>query len=146
LFFNNFIGLLIFVFKMQGLRALQDPKVAAALNITAEQKAKMEKVQEESGQKMREEMQKMFQGGRENFDRDAAREKMEKLRADIEKEVLGVLTSTQKKKFEEMKGEKFEIPRDQLFGGRGGPGGRGGQGRGGEGGGDRPQRKQRPGF
>jgi hypothetical protein len=85
---------------------------------------------------MREEMQAMFQD-RENFDRDAAREKMTKLREQIEKDVLAVLTASQKKQFEQMKGEPFEMPRPE-FGGRG-RGGQDGQG-GPQGGGNRPRR------
>jgi hypothetical protein len=122
--------------QQMGLRALQDEEVAAKLKITADQKAKMQKVMEESGQKMREEMQAMFQNrDRENVDRDAMREKMTELREKIEKDVMAVLTSAQKKQFEEMKGEPFEMPRPE-FGGRGGRGERDGQ----DGGGNRPRR------
>ena len=54
---------------------------------------------------MRSEMQALFGGG----DRTAIQEKMSKLREEMEQEVLAVLTSDQQKKFEEMKGEPFEM-------------------------------------
>jgi len=81
-----------------------------------------------------------------------------KMREEMEKDILSVLTTSQQEKFEEMKGEKFEMP--QMMGrggfgqggqrGQGGPGGQRGQGgpggqrgpggaQGGRRGGDRPQ-------
>ncbi len=121
--------------QIRGIAALADEKVAAKLKITTEQKEKLTKVQEELRGSMGEKIRELFSGG----NREGMREAMTKMREDMEKEVLAVLTSTQQKQFEEMKGEKFEMPEGGLFGrggfgsGRGGFGGRGG--RGGDGGG-----------
>lgn len=144
--------------QLQGVGALGTEKVQEALKITDAQKEKLAEVQSAMRDKMGTMMREMFQnrgqgGDGGGFDRDAMREKMTEAREEVEKEILGVLTSDQKKKFEEMKGEKFEMPEGQRFGfggGRGGPGGfgggRGGPGgdRGGRGGGDRGGRGGRP--
>ena len=132
--------------QLLGTRALQDPKVAAKLKITADQKAKMEKLSTEN----REKMMEMFRSD----DRENMREKMTELREKAEKATMAILTDAQKKQFEAMKGDP--IDREKLFGSRGGgrpqgqgrgrPQGRGGGRPHGEGGGDRPQRKQRPGL
>lgn len=136
--------------QLRGIAALADEKVAAKLKITAEQKEKLTKVQEEMRGSMGEKIRELFSSG----NRDGMREAMTKMREDMEKEVLGVLTSTQQKQFEDMKGEKFEMPEGSRigfggrggtrggFGGAGGRGGDGGGGRGGRGGrgGDRPGR------
>ena len=131
----NQIGL-----QVRGVQALEDDEVAKNLNITAAQKAKFAQIREAQGAKMRE----MFQagGGPGAIDREA----FGKLREETEKEVLAVLESGQQAKFEEMKGEAFEMPEGALGrggfgGGPGGPGGRGGPG-GGPGG--RPGRGGRP--
>ncbi len=131
--------------QLMGIRALEDPEVAEKLNITDAQKEKIRQVQEQAREKMREAFQGMRGGQGQRPDPQAMREQFTKLREQIEKDVLAVLTPEQKKKFEELKGEPFELDRSALFGGRGpgqgqqGPGqgrfqGRGGQGRGGQGG------------
>lgn len=106
--------------QVRGVQALDDDAVAKKLNITADQKAKFAEVREAQGAKMRE----MFQagGGPGNFDREA----FGKLREQMEKDLLAVLDSGQQAKFEELKGEKFEMPEGAF--GRGGPGGPGGFG------------------
>ena len=117
--------------QLRGVQALEDEKVVSKLKITDAQKEKMTEVQES----LRERMRETFQGGGAggNF-----REAFSKLREEMEKELLAVLTTDQQKQFEEMKGEKFEMP-EGAFGamGRGGPGGgfRGGPGGGRPGGG-----------
>ena len=139
--------------QVRGVQALEDPEVAAKLNVTDAQKTKLTEVREGQMEKMRERMREMFQGGggQGGFDREA----FAKVREEMEKEILTVLDADQQKKFEEMKGEKFEMPEGAFGrggfggpgGGPGGPGGFGG-GRGGPGGpggqqGDR-QRGGRP--
>lgn len=116
--------------QLQGVAALQNPEVAKKLNITEAQKKELEEVRDGLMEKMRESMREIFASG----GRDGIREKIEKMRGDMEGEVLGVLNSDQKKKFEEMKGEPFEMPENAMRGGRGGQGGQGGGGRGGFGG------------
>ncbi len=117
--------------QLRGIAALTDEKVAGELKITTAQKEKMTKVQEEQRQSMGDKVRELFSGG----DRENMREAMQKMRDDMENSILGVLTSDQKKKFEEMKGEKFEMPEGAGRGGRGGFGGSQGGGRGGFGGG-----------
>ncbi len=107
-------------------RALMDDKVAAKLELGS----KKAEIATAMG-KMGEEMRAIFQSG----DRENMREKMTELREKSDAEVLGLLSADQKKAFESMKGDPFEMPRSQ----------RGGQ-RGGDRSGDRPQRKQRPGI
>ena len=135
--------------QLQGIAALRNEDVAKELKITEAQKKELEEVQAGMMEKMREGMRELFTSG---GGRDGMREKIEKMRKDMEGDVLGVLTSDQKKKFEEMKGEKFEMP-EGAFGrggqsGRGGFGGRGGGeqgGRGGRGGGEQGGRGGRGG-
>ena len=115
----------------RGAGALQDPKVAEQLKLTEEQQAELTKKNETVRDTMRERMREAFSGG----DRDP--EAFAKIRAEIEEDVLSVLTPGQKTQFEEMKGEKFEMP-ERSFGGRGGRDGRGGdRGEGGQRGGGR---------
>lgn len=117
--------------QQMGIRALADEKVAAKLELGSK-KAKIEAAM----QKMGEEMMTIFRSG----DRENMREKVDALRKKADTDVLGLLSADQKKKFEALKGEAFEMPQRQF--GRGGPGG----GRGGEGGGERSGRPQRPGV
>lgn len=114
-----------------GVRALTDAEVIKALTITSEQQDEFKSV----GEELRDKMREMFSSG----NRENIRETMEQMGKDMEKKMMGVLTSEQSKKFEEMKGEKFEMPerRGGFGGGGGGRGGFGGGGRGGEGGGGR---------
>ncbi len=53
---------------------------------------------------------------------------MEAISKKSDEQILGVLTSEQKAKMEELKGAKFEFPENMGRGGFGGPGGRGGRG------------------
>ncbi len=135
--------------QLQGIAALRNEDVAKELKITDAQKKELEEVQAGMMEKMREGMRELFTSG---GGREGMREKIEKMREDMEGDVLGVLTSDQKKKFEEMKGEKFEMPEGAFGrggqGGRGGFGGRGGGeqgGRGGRGGGEQGGRGGRGG-
>lgn len=116
-----------------GLGALSDKTVAADLKISDAQQKELEEVREQIGQDMRSKMQELFRSG----DRDAMREAFAKMRETSEQKVLAVLSSDQREKFEEMKGEDFEMPEGNRggFGGRGGPGG--GRGPGGDDGGRR---------
>ena len=84
--------------QLQGIAALRNAEVAKELKITEAQKKELEEVQAGLMEKMREGMRELFSGG----SRDGIREKMEKMRDDMEGDVLDVLTSEQKKKFEEM--------------------------------------------
>jgi len=100
-----------------GVAALNDEDVAKDLGISDEQKTKLTKVREEQGAAMREAFGAAGGGG----DREAARTKMTELRKSSEEKTLAVLTEDQKKKFEELKGKKFDMPENA---GRGAGGGR----------------------
>jgi hypothetical protein len=123
-----------------GVSALQDPSVAEKLDITEEQRNEMREVSQDVMADFRETLQ--------DGDREAMRERMTEMRAEVEKETMAVLSDDQKEKFNEMKGAPFTLSdedRQALRGG--GRGGRGGDaagggrgGRGGEGG----QRRGRP--
>ena len=129
--------------QLQGIAALRNADVAKELKITEAQKKELEEVQAGLMEKMREGMRELFTGG---GGREGMREKIEEMRDDMEGDVLDVLTSDQKKKFEEMKGEKFEMPEGSFGRGRGGQGGQGGQGGfGGRGGGEQGGRGGRGG-
>ena len=118
--------------QLQGIAALQNAEVAKKLKMTAAQTKELEEVRNGIMEKMRDSMREIFASG----NREGIREKIEKMRDDMEGDVLAVLNTDQKKKFEEMKGEPFEMPEDAMRGGRGGQGGASGgqQGRGGFGG------------
>lgn len=98
-----------------GSAALQDAEVAKGLKLTAAQSKKIKGIADTMSQELR----KMFSGGRADFAK--LRPKMEKMRADAEKQTMAVLTAPQKKQFTAMKGKKFELPR-RGFGGGGGRG------------------------
>lgn len=123
--------------QQRGVQALGDEAVASELDISDEQKEKLAEVREGLRDTMRSRIQELMkkagsEGG--GFDR----EMFSKVQEELQEEVLGVLTSEQRAKFEEMKGEPFEMPsRNQGLGGSGGSGGSamggGGRGRGGRG-------------
>ncbi|MEM9367350.1 MAG: hypothetical protein AAGD07_15260 [Planctomycetota bacterium] len=113
--------------QQRGVRALADPDVQAKLTLSPQQVEEVKAITDSMGDRVRE----VFQSG----DREQMRELMEAARDEVEAETLGVLTTEQKAKFEELKGEPFEMPeREGRFGRGGGPGG-GGGGFGGRGGG-----------
>jgi Spy/CpxP family protein refolding chaperone len=113
--------------QMRGTAALADPKVAAKLSLTEDQKKKLEAAATAN----REAMQQAFQGG----NREGMREKMEQLRKDADAKVLAVLTADQKAAFEKLKGAAFTMPEGAF--GRGPRGGDQGGQRGGDQGGRR---------
>jgi len=119
----------------QGAAALMTPEVAEKLGLSKEVTAAMTKDMEASVEKGRE----MMQAAMRDRDREAAggiREKISEMRKELETKLVAHLSDEQKSKFEELKGEPFELA-PMTFGDRGpgGPGGFGGPGRerGGEG-------------
>jgi hypothetical protein len=115
----------------QGVGALQNPDIAAKLEITDDQREELREVSRDMQQEMMAEMRDL----RESGDREAMQAKMTELRKEMEEEVLDVLNDDQKEKFTAMKGEPMEGLDQALrsMRGRGFGEGRGGQGRGGEG-------------
>lgn len=139
--------------QVRGASALADAELATKLNLSTEQKTKIEESRTKNGERMGERMREIFSSG--GGDRDKMREEFGKVRKEADDELLAVLTDEQRKQFDEMKGKPFEMPEGELgrggFGGGfgGAPGGFGG-GRGGDRGGDRggseggDRKRQRP--
>ncbi len=137
--------------QVQGTGALRRPEVAEFLGLTDEQKSKLT----ELGQQNRQQMRGIFEGVREMppEEREGLREKIQKIRQELEKNSMAVLSDEQKQKLGEMMGEPFsldklreEMQRGGRFGGRRPQGGRDARGRGDQGRGDRPgggDRRQR---
>jgi hypothetical protein len=132
--------------QIQGVGALANAEVAEKIGLDDKQVKTIQTEIQEAANGMRDKIREMFTGG----DREGMREKIESLRKEIDEQVLAKLTDEQRKQFEELKGEPFEMPegmrRRRGRGGPGGAGGPGGRGRGGrdgggrQGGGNRPQR------
>lgn len=123
---ERLIGLII---QRDGIRAVNSKMVATKLGVTDDQKAKMDEVEKQSREKMRE----MFQGGGGGGGfSEEMRDKMRTAREETEGKMKEILTAAQKDQMESLKGAEFKFPEPQW--GRGGPGGPGG-GRGGPGGG-----------
>lgn len=122
------------VLQQQGAAAFSDPKVIEKLELTDDQKKKIEEVQSAAREKMVAAMREAFSSG----DREAIGKMMAESRESTLQEVLAVLTDEQRTKYEELRGEKFDLsPAAMMRGfGRGGPGGPGRGGRGGDRGGD----------
>jgi len=108
--------------QVAGTQALNDKQVQDDLKLTADQVAKIKTIGEDSTKKI----QELFTPG---GDMQSAFPKIQEIRQDAEKQIIGVLTDEQKASLEKMKGEKLDIPASELGGfgrGRGGPGGPGG--------------------
>jgi Spy/CpxP family protein refolding chaperone len=108
--------------RYRGAGALTSGDLAKALNLTEEQREKLEKKQAE----VQEELQT----------------KIRELQLEAREKVIAVLTPEQQAQLKKMLGDQFDLP-DQPFGGfrgRGGPDGGRGRDRGGRPGGDRPPR------
>src|SRR5688572_6865757 len=134
--------------QVRGSAALEDAEIAGELKLNDGQKEKIKSTRESQREKVGAMFREGGQGGEGN--RDAMREKFQKLRQENDAELVAILTSEQRAQFEKMKGEKFEIDMSQLN--RGGPGGPGGPTRfggrrpgGDQPGGDRPGGDRRPG-
>jgi Spy/CpxP family protein refolding chaperone len=116
-----------------GASALMRPSVAKELGLTSEQKSKMQEVQAQQ----REQMRDLFQGGFQQMSPEERQQAMQKIRENQEKAnaaMLNVLTPQQKTKWAEMTGKPFKFPEFGAGMGRrggnrpgGGPGGPGGQ-------------------
>jgi Spy/CpxP family protein refolding chaperone len=102
-----------------GSNALTDPAIAKELGIGADLQEKIQETRMEA-------FRNAFQDGGEDDSPEARRERFTKIQADVEKQVLALLSAEQQAKLEKMKGKKvgFEL---NVFG-RGGRGGRRGGG------------------
>jgi Spy/CpxP family protein refolding chaperone len=127
---KRLMGILI---QVNGAGATVDPAVAKELNITDEQKQKLEDTRREIGESMRESFREL-----RDLPEEERTKKAEELRAEANKKLLAVLDADQQAKLESLKGEPVKIDMAQFrmgrdFGGRGGEGrreGRGGRDRG----------------
>ncbi len=94
-----------------GIGALDDPKIAKELKITAEQKQKMAKVRESIYQKYRKVLEDIRAG---KVDPAKYDEKLQEIdnTSDRDQRILGVLSKEQQIQFEKMEGEKLELGRN----------------------------------
>jgi hypothetical protein len=98
-----------------------DAELAKELNVTEEQKAKLEKIQHSNMQAMAD----AFQSG--DVSSGDRRKKFEEMRKAGQKKLLDVLTSEQQKKLDALKGEEVEIDMSKLRAGGSGNRSRGGE-------------------
>ena len=107
-----------------GANALTDSKVAEAVGLT---EADLQKIEEARSNAFAEMRQNMMSGG--GGDRSAMMEKIQEMRASVDKSIMEMLTEEQAARFQTLKGEPFELDmRELMMGGRGGRGGQGGPG------------------
>jgi Spy/CpxP family protein refolding chaperone len=109
--------------QVNGPAALNDETIVKDLNLSDEQKTKLEEVRDENNQAMRDAFSNAG-----DLSREERRDKMRELGDAANEKLLAVLNADQQAKFEEMKGDPFEFDRSQLRrGGGGGGGGFGGR-------------------
>ncbi len=102
--------------QVAGPAALSDPVVVQILEISDEQRQKMQDVQ----QKMREQMRELAQSG----DRESMREQIADMRKQANSDLVALLSDEQNAKLAKMKGAAFEMPEGAMQR----PNRRGGQG------------------
>lgn len=105
--------------QQQGTRALSEPDVAASLQLTPEQQTKIAGVLNEFGQGAR----PGGGAGQGQVDRAALRERMRERRAQLDKDVMAILTAEQQAKLKDLQGTPLELPEGAFFGRGGGQGG-----------------------
>lgn len=100
-------------YQVRGAQAFRDPEVAEALKLTDDQVSKLEEIENE----LREQMREVFQDAA--GDREAAREEIEEIRKDSMAEATAVLTEAQQTTWKELQGAPFkgEIRERMGFGG-----------------------------
>ncbi len=86
------------------MTALAEKPVADQLNLTADQRTKVEAIIRDDATERR----SLFQGG--GGDREAMFEKMQAMRKQTDGKILAVLTDDQKKKWQELVGAPFTFP------------------------------------
>jgi hypothetical protein len=88
-----------------GARALLRADVATELKLADDQKQKIQQIVDSQSDRMR----KLFADAGAGGNREEAMKKFAEMRKEIEAEAVAVLNDEQKKQFESMKGEKFEL-------------------------------------
>jgi Spy/CpxP family protein refolding chaperone len=111
--------------QVNGAAALNEPAVAKELEITDEQKTKLGEARESNMEAARDAMRGLRD---QDLSEDEMRDKMREIQQEGDKKVLAVLTSDQRAKLEQLKGEPVEIDMSQFRGRGFGGGGRGGRG------------------
>ncbi|HAN97705.1 MAG TPA: hypothetical protein DCQ98_09870 [Planctomycetaceae bacterium] len=142
--------------QFMGSRAVTNERVKKELEISESQQEKIDEIFEEQATKMREMFGQGGRGGRGqggpggqgggrgqggpggNF--EEMRTKMEELNKATDEQIMDVLSSSQRDKLEDLKGDEFDVASLRRGPGGRGQGGPGGRGQGGPGGG----RGQRP--
>jgi Spy/CpxP family protein refolding chaperone len=130
--------------QQQGVEALNDEAVVAALKLTDEQKAKIKGVittRDEELAKLRPTRRRGEGGDGPPGGGEEARAKIDKVRKDADTAAFAVLTKEQNESLAKLKGAAFELDRSTLRG-AGGFGGGGRGGRGGPGGGEGAKRER----
>jgi Spy/CpxP family protein refolding chaperone len=89
-----------------GMMAVTQKEVADQLNLTADQKTKIQEIVAAQQAEMR----SAFQGGGGGGDRSAMREKMMAMRKQTDDKIAAVLTDDQKNKWKELVGAPFTFP------------------------------------
>jgi Spy/CpxP family protein refolding chaperone len=92
------------VLQARGAGALADEKLAADLKITDAQRQKLQEIQQQTRQQMR--------------DAQGDREKMAQIRKTSQEQALAALTEEQRQQFDKMQGAKIDLPANLGFGGR----------------------------
>jgi len=105
--------LLEITIQQNGPRSLQDPEVVRELGLSDEQKTKLAEVVAENN--------KAFESGFGQATREEWRERANLLADEADRRFLGILSSDQKAKLEELKGQAFEADLSQFFFLRGRP-------------------------
>lgn len=90
-----------------GVALLASDELASELNLKPEQKDQIKQVVE-AGQR---ETLETLRAAREQGNFEQVREKMQKVREDMQQKGLAVLTAEQKQKWEQLKGQPFELQR-----------------------------------
>lgn len=122
--------------QQQGVQALLTPEVASELGLSEQVSESLKSTAETHQQKVREAIQAAMgdRGGQRGPGRGEGagrggemRERMETLRTEGDAALLALLTDEQKAKFEELKGQPFELAARGFGRGEGGPRGEAGQ-------------------
>jgi Spy/CpxP family protein refolding chaperone len=119
--------------QVNGAAALSDPAVAKELEITEDQKTKLDEARQSNMEAARDAFQELRD---QELSQDEMRAKFQEIQQEGDKKLLAVLTSDQQAKLEDLKGEPVEVDMSQFRGRGFGGGGRGFGGGGGRGGDD----------
>jgi len=92
--------------QQMGVDAFDQDEVAKKLELTDDQKSKIDEIQSD----MQEQTRAAFQEAMDSGDRQGLMPKMQEIRSKAKTQALAVLTDDQKKTWEEMTGKEFNMP------------------------------------